>query len=219
MASLFRLHSRGLQATAHETATEFIVHAGAEAAANASLNLARGYRALRTSLIADGSLAAHPQDSLTLRATRDIAFRSASTASCVLLGHQSNGRSVWRGDTVPRRVTGQSTGRRHEPHSALRKIARDLASSNRAWSDFLLNAADLLQAEAPPPARAQAPALASAILALADSLERLLRMRVDEFLSAIPQLAAQGDSLRTLMAAVLEPPTLDEANAVPSSRS
>ncbi|MCP9229884.1 GIY-YIG nuclease family protein [Mesorhizobium sp. LMG 17147] len=93
----------GVDATALMSGGEYLVLRDSYARANAMDSLARhlsGYNALRNSLIGDGSLVPHPSRRDILIFTRDVAFRSPSAASAIILGRSDNGRFSWKiGDT------------------------------------------------------------------------------------------------------------------------
>ncbi|SJM34941.1 GIY-YIG nuclease family protein [Mesorhizobium delmotii] len=93
----------GVDATALMSGGEYLVLRDSSARAKAMDSLAKhlsGYSALRNLLIGDGSLVPHPTRSDILTFSRDVAFRSPSAASAIILGRSDNGRSSWKiGDT------------------------------------------------------------------------------------------------------------------------
>ncbi|RWB23517.1 MAG: GIY-YIG nuclease family protein [Mesorhizobium sp.] len=89
----------GVDATAFLSGGEYLVLRDSSARAKAVDSLAKhliGYNALRNSLIGDGSLVPHPNRSDILVFSRDVAFRSPSAASAVILGRSDNGRYSWK---------------------------------------------------------------------------------------------------------------------------
>lgn len=89
----------GVDATAVLSGGEYLVFRDSSARAKVVDSLAKhlsGYNALRNSLIDDGSLIPHPTRSDILIFSRDVAFRSPSAASAVILGRSDNGRYSWK---------------------------------------------------------------------------------------------------------------------------
>ena len=96
VAPLFRLASmeHGLKAQACEIDGEFVVLAGSDAAEDWSSTSDHSYSRRRAQLIKSGKLV--PGDKGRLRITEDVAFRSPSAASAVILGRPDNGRVSWK---------------------------------------------------------------------------------------------------------------------------
>lgn len=95
-APLFLLASKkkGLEAQAREIDGEFVVLAGSNAAKDWTGTADHSYSRRHAQLIKSGKLV--PGDKSRLRFTEDVAFRSPSAASAVILGRQDNGRTTWK---------------------------------------------------------------------------------------------------------------------------
>lgn len=95
---LFRLTSKkhGLKATAREVAGEFVVVAGSDAMEEWSSSPDHSYCRLRARLVKSRKLM--PSEQGRFRFEEDIAFRSPSAASAVILGRPDNGRTSWKID-------------------------------------------------------------------------------------------------------------------------
>lgn len=98
VAPLFRLTNKkqGLEAQAREFDGEFVVLAGASAAKDWSSKSDHSYSKRHAQLIKAGKLV--PGDKGHLRFAEDVAFRSPSAASAVILGRHDNGRTSWKVD-------------------------------------------------------------------------------------------------------------------------
>ncbi len=96
VAPLFRLASKkqGLEAQAREIDGEFVVLAGSDAAKDWSSTSDHSYSRRHAQLIKSGKLV--PGDKGRLRFAEDVAFRSPSAASAVILGRPDNGRVSWK---------------------------------------------------------------------------------------------------------------------------
>ena len=96
VSPLFRLASKakGLEAQALEIDGEFVVLAGSDAANDWTGGSDHSYSRRHAQLIKSGKLV--PGDKGCLRFIEDVAFRSPSAASAVILGRQDNGRTSWR---------------------------------------------------------------------------------------------------------------------------
>ena len=96
VAPLFRLASmkHGLEAQACEIDGEFVVLAGSDAAEDWSSTSDHSDSRRHAQLIKSGKLV--PGDKGRLRFTEDVAFRSPSAASAVILGRPDNGRVSWK---------------------------------------------------------------------------------------------------------------------------
>ena len=95
-APLFRLASKikSLDAQAREIDGEFVVLAGSDAANDWKGTSGHSYSRQHAQLIKSGKLV--PGDRGRRRFTEDVAFRSPSAASAVILGRQDNGRTSWK---------------------------------------------------------------------------------------------------------------------------
>ena len=98
VAPLFRLASKkkGLEAQAREIDGEFVVRAGSDAAKDWKGASDHSYSKRHAQLIKAGKLV--PGDKGNLRFTEDVAFRSPSAASAVIIGRTDNGRTSWKLD-------------------------------------------------------------------------------------------------------------------------
>ncbi|MCY4463698.1 MAG: GIY-YIG nuclease family protein [Albidovulum sp.] len=96
VAPLFQLASKkhGLEAQACEIDGEFVVLAGSGAVKNWSNVSDHSYSRRHAQLIRTGKLV--PGDKGCLRFAEDVAFRSPSAASAVILGRPDNGRISWK---------------------------------------------------------------------------------------------------------------------------
>ena len=96
VAPLFQLKSRkhGLQAQAREVDGEFVVLAGSDAVKEWTSASDHSYSRRHAHLIKSGQLV--PGDRGYLRFAKDVAFRSPSAASAVILGRSDNGRVSWK---------------------------------------------------------------------------------------------------------------------------
>ncbi len=98
VAPLFRLarkkHGLELQAQAREIDDEFVVLAGSDAAKDWTSTSGHSYSKRHAQLIKSGKLV--PGDKGRLRFAEDVAFRSPSAASAVILGRKDNGRTSWK---------------------------------------------------------------------------------------------------------------------------
>jgi Protein of unknown function (DUF1524)/Domain of unknown function (DUF4357) len=94
--ALFELEStkHGLNATAREIGTAFLVLAGSQAKL-AWTGQPHGYQQLRVDLIKEGVLKPS-EDGISLVFTKDASFNSPSAASATVLGRPDNGRTSWR---------------------------------------------------------------------------------------------------------------------------
>ena len=92
----FRLESKKhhLEAQAREIDGEFVVLAGSDAAKDWSNISDHSYSRRHAQLIKSGKLV--PGDKGRLRFAEDVAFRSPSAASAVILGRPDNGRVSWK---------------------------------------------------------------------------------------------------------------------------
>lgn len=89
------LHKEAISALAQEVDGEFTVLEGSRARSHWA-GVAHGYAQLRSSLEADGTLAANLPSETTLMFTHDQVFRSPSAAAAVVAGRVANGRVVWK---------------------------------------------------------------------------------------------------------------------------
>ena len=98
VAPLFRLASKkqGLEAQAREIDGEFVVLAGSDAAKDWTSKSNHSYSRRHAQLIKSGKLV--PGDKGRRRFAADVAFRSPSAASAVILGRPDNGRVSWKVD-------------------------------------------------------------------------------------------------------------------------
>lgn len=87
-------HKTGVKASAVEVDDEFIVLKASEARKDTQ-NAGRGYQGLKEELVAQGVLAANP-DNTKFVFTRDYAFSSPSAAAAVVLDRNANGRVEWK---------------------------------------------------------------------------------------------------------------------------
>ncbi len=96
LAPLFRLKSKkhGLEAQAREIDGEFVVLAGSDAVQEWWGNSDHSYSRLHRQLIKSGKLV--PGNNGRLRFAEDVAFRSPSAASAVIIGRTDNGRISWK---------------------------------------------------------------------------------------------------------------------------
>ena len=96
IAPLFQLKSRkhGLKAQAQEVDGEFVVLAGSDAVNKWTSASDHSYSRRHAHLIKSGKLV--PGDRGRLRFAEDVAFRSPSAASAVILGRPDNGRVSWK---------------------------------------------------------------------------------------------------------------------------
>ena len=98
VAPLFRLARKKqgleLQAQAREIDDEFVVLAGSDAAKDWTSTSGHSYSKRHAQLIKSGKLV--PGDKGRLRFAEDVAFRSPSAASAVILGRKDNGRTSWK---------------------------------------------------------------------------------------------------------------------------
>lgn len=95
-APLFLLANKmkGLKAEAREIDGEFVVLSGSDAAKDWTGQSDHSYSRRHAQLIKSGKLV--PGDKGHLRFGEDVAFRSPSAASAVILGRQDNGRTTWK---------------------------------------------------------------------------------------------------------------------------
>ncbi|WMS45288.1 GIY-YIG nuclease family protein (plasmid) [Acuticoccus sp. MNP-M23] len=93
---IFRLSSRkhGIEAQAREIDGEFVVIEGSAAVATWSSQADHSYSKQHAQLMKAGKLVA--DDGGHLRFAEDVAFRSPSAASAVILGRPDNGRTSWK---------------------------------------------------------------------------------------------------------------------------
>lgn len=93
---LFELESakHGLNATARETGSAFMVMAGSQAKLHWN-GQPHGYQQLRDDLLATGALSPS-NDGTHLIFASDVEFNSPSAASATVLGRPDNGRTSWR---------------------------------------------------------------------------------------------------------------------------
>lgn len=98
VSPFFRLFSKkhGLEATAKEVDGEFIVLEGSGAVASWSSGTDHSYSKRHAQLVKGGSLV--PGDAGYLKFADDVAFKSPSAASSVILGRSDNGRTSWKVD-------------------------------------------------------------------------------------------------------------------------
>jgi hypothetical protein len=89
----FENSKRGVVATGASTDEGFVVRSGSLGTNEVRDHMGKGYAAIRTALIADGTIVV---DGDRLRFTRDWLFDSPSAAACVLAGGTYNGREAWR---------------------------------------------------------------------------------------------------------------------------
>ena len=96
VALVFQLASRkhGLEAQAREIDGEFVVLAGSDAVKDWSSISDHSYSKRHAQLIKTGKLV--PGEKGCLRFAEDVAFRSPSAASAVILGRPDNGRISWK---------------------------------------------------------------------------------------------------------------------------
>ena len=96
VAPNFRLTNKkqDLEAQAREIDGEFVVLAGSDAANDWKGTSGHSYSRQHAQLIKSGKLV--PGDKGRRRFTEDVAFRSPSAASAVILGRQDNGRTSWK---------------------------------------------------------------------------------------------------------------------------
>ena len=99
-APLFRLISKkhDIEAQARELDGEFVVLKGSDAVAAWASKSDHSYSKQHAQLVKQGKLV--PGDQGGLRFAEDVAFRSPSAASAVILGRPDNGRASWRIDGV-----------------------------------------------------------------------------------------------------------------------
>lgn len=100
-ASSFSLycHGRGVEAKGRESAQGFIVEAGSQASIENTPSLIQHFAwisKLKEELVANGVLVTEGN---AYSFTQDYAFSSPSTASAVVLGRASNGRTDWKDET------------------------------------------------------------------------------------------------------------------------
>jgi len=88
-----RLRARGIEATGYDEPEGFVVLAGSRAARNEVRSIHAYLTALRATLLEKGVLV---EDGDAYRLSQDYTFSSPSTASGVLMGRTSNGRSDWK---------------------------------------------------------------------------------------------------------------------------
>ena len=95
---LFRLTSRkhDIEAQARELDGEFVVLEGSDAVPTWTSKSDHSYSKQHAQLVKQGKLT--PGDQGGLRFAEDVAFRSPSAASAVILGRPDNGRTSWRVD-------------------------------------------------------------------------------------------------------------------------
>lgn len=91
---IFRITTRGVDATAQEVDGEFVVREGSLAYRSWD-GAGVSYEKLRRQLDADGTLLPTADDK-HMRFTRDYVFNSPSAAGAVVLGRNSNGRLEWK---------------------------------------------------------------------------------------------------------------------------
>ncbi len=98
VAPLFWLASKkqGLEAQAREIDGEFVVLVGSDAAKDWTSKSNHSYSRRHAQLIKSGKLV--PGDKGRRRFADDVAFRSPSAASAVILGRPDNGRVSWKVD-------------------------------------------------------------------------------------------------------------------------
>lgn len=89
-----RQNKSGLLANAHETGDRFIVLAGSRARPE-WVGVDHNYATLRSQLVEEGAIQPDADDELWVFA-RDVAFKSPSAASAVVLGRADNGRLSWQ---------------------------------------------------------------------------------------------------------------------------
>ena len=85
---------KGLEAQAREIDGEFVVLSGSDAAKDWTGTSDHSYSRRHTQLVKSGKLV--PGDKGHLRFIEDVAFRSPSAASAVILGRPDNGRTTWK---------------------------------------------------------------------------------------------------------------------------
>jgi hypothetical protein len=93
-AILFTMTLGGAQASGYDTAAGFIVRSGSSVAPTTQPSMQKGYLALRTQLLSDGSIA--DDGSGSLRFVRDYLFSSPSAAAAVIGGYSISGPQTWK---------------------------------------------------------------------------------------------------------------------------